>query len=130
MFHASFPDFLRDRSRSKRHYLSAVKFHELLARCCLGEMRETLVKDNICGLENNEVSRASLDQSRIRECIPDALEYACFHWLSHVAASEDGLSSVEGRIVDFFDVNVLRWIERMTLLGKLGLAITLLRMLE
>ena len=92
-------------------------------------MENMLVKDDICGLGNETTLNSSIDNSTVKQHISDALEYACTFWVSHVAEVEDW-SLLNGKLVKFFDVQVLRWIECMSLLGKLGVAVSSLRKLE
>ena len=105
----------------------------MLALRCF-ETMEASLKENLCGLEGNPPITA-IPSSTIEEHISEGLAYACTHWASHVmdaAATQkddtgDNLSEGVRRL---FDHNLLRWIECMSLLGQLNIAISVLRQLE
>lgn len=44
-FHASLPDFLRDRTRSSKYFIDANNRHDDLARCCLRILTELIPQD-------------------------------------------------------------------------------------
>ncbi|KAK7461664.1 hypothetical protein VKT23_008091 [Stygiomarasmius scandens] len=87
IFHASFPDFLFDRTRSgPEHHLDAGEAHQFLAEKCLELLSGWLTKDNICGLKDKSKKVSEAD---IKTHIPEALEYACTNWISHFLQSKD-----------------------------------------
>jgi hypothetical protein len=131
IFHASFRDFLIDSGRSKDHFLDLQESHHLLASCCLQFMEKSLIVDNICGIDSKDTPRSSIEHSAIQNSISSTLEYACASWLSHVMElSAELVRALEDHIIAFFDHCILRWIECMAWLGRLGDAVTSLRALE
>jgi hypothetical protein len=130
-FHASFPDHIHDPKRSGNNFLDLSKSHQLLALRCFETMQKSL-KENICHLEDN-FPITQISSSTIAEHISEGLAYACTHWVSHVmgATQEDhAADNLYERVRQLFDHNLLHWIECMSLLGRLGIAISTLRSLE
>jgi hypothetical protein len=131
IFHASFRDFLVDQGRSKDHFLDLQESHYLLACYCLQFIKKTLLEDNICGIDSKDTPKSSIDLSTIQKSISSTLEYTCTSWLSHVMElSAELVGFLEGHIIAFFNYHILRWIECMAWLGRLGDAVTSLRALE
>jgi WD40 repeat protein len=129
VFHASFPDFLADPQRSCKFYLDPAVSHQMLAERCLRIIQSELKNDNVCKLGGKNVPIAAITRSIVKTYVSDALEYACTFWLSHLAEA-NSLESLEDPVMEFFDELVLRWIECMSLLGKLDLAVMHLRKVE
>ncbi|KAF4612632.1 hypothetical protein D9613_011804 [Agrocybe pediades] len=76
ILHASFPDFMFDKTRSHRFYCDPGKFHSSLSGFCFDVMHKEL-RFNICGLETSFLfdSNAPELQQKIRTNITDALFY-------------------------------------------------------
>ena len=83
--HTSFRDFLTDAQMSGDFYIDLGEAHCQLTYSCLGQMLHNL-KFNICNLETSYLFNDSISdlQSRINECIPSALFYACRFWDDHL----------------------------------------------
>jgi hypothetical protein len=130
-FHASFSDFMTSKERSGSNYLNLSQCHQWMALQCLALIHP--LKENICGI-SEQISNAEIGQSKIKEHISDGLAYACIYWSFHASQ----IILVEGNItVDvgivlqrFFSDNVLQWIECMSLLCQLHIAIKGLQNLE
>jgi hypothetical protein len=127
-FHASFPDYIHNSKRSGNNFLDPSKSHRFLALRCFETMQMSL-KENICCLDENLM----VTEIPITEHISEGLTYACIHWPSHVIGATqegDALDNLYERVRRLFDHNLLHWIECMSLLGQLGIAISALRQLE
>ena len=130
-FHASFPDYITDHTRSREHFLDPSKSHRRLALHCLDLMQKRL-RTNICHLEGRPPN-TDIPPSVITKFIPEGLAYACTHWAFHVAdINLDGgvPNDIFEAVLRFFDNNVLQWMECLSLLGHLQVAITSLRRME
>lgn len=125
IFHASFPDFLADSSRSHDHHLSTQQSHQFLAYQCLKLLAHLLSKD-ICQLRHKNEQGSQADTKKY---ISEALEYACINWITHYLESED-LTVLEKLIDIFFQQLALHWVECMALIGKLDIAVSMLQKLE
>ena len=128
--HTSFRDFLTDVKMSGDFYIDLGDVHHQLVHSCLGQMLHNL-KFNICNLETSYLSNDSFSdlQSRINECIPPALFYACCFWDDHLehVCFEQGLVT---KVQLLFEDKFLFWLEVLSLTSTLGLAAPALRSLE
>ena len=128
VFHKSFPDFLTDRTRCKdqRFFVDPSVHHADILFSCLGLMEKRL-KKNICGLDDYAVLREVEDLSERREtCIGSSLEYACRFWTRHLASVPgDGphAKRVQEAMEEFFARHLLYWIEVLSIVGHLGVAV-------
>jgi hypothetical protein len=127
-FHASFPDFLHTHSRSGTHHILETQAHYYMLRLCLNIFDSTL-KRNICELHSNNVCLQDIHPSP-SSMIPKALQYACTSWLVHLDCILEFQELDESQVLNFFNTNVLHWIECMALLGKLEDATHLLYRIE
>ena len=130
-FHGSFTDFITTEERSGEHFLEPSKSHQMLGLHCLGLLQSSLM-ENIGQLEgllrlSNTVSSSVKDQ------IPEVVVYACINWASHMV-NINARGEVEREVWDelysFFDEKLLQWFECLSLLNRLGDAITSLQKLE
>ena len=128
IFHKSFPDFLMDQKRCTdlRFFVDPQIHHSKIMLSCLKLMRGRL-RRNICGLDDYTTLSEVPDLSNLRkDCIGDALEYACCFWTKHllrIPGSGPGIEEVQEAIEKFFTTGLLFWIEVLILLGKLDIGI-------
>ncbi|KAG8740895.1 hypothetical protein FRC10_003783 [Ceratobasidium sp. 414] len=113
--HASFPDYMLNRERSKEYFCNTSTHHQLLALRCFDVMKK-LLRFNICNLESSYVLDADVPDlpARIDDAVPLHLLYACCHWADHLcgAGTEEGLIASSG---DFLSNRVLFWLEVLNL---------------
>jgi NACHT domain len=130
-FHASFPEYVTDHKRSRDNFVDSSETHQWLALHCLNLMQKRL-RTNICRLGGRPPNH-DIPRSAITKFIPEALAYACTCWALHVANTcfnEARLVGMYEAVLLFFDNKVLQWVECLSLIGRLPVAITLLRRLE
>jgi hypothetical protein len=131
-FHTSFPDCLTESTRSHQHFLPSSESHQMLAKSCLSLMNSSL-KENICDLDgrpaNNDIANETISAH-----ISEGLAYACVYWASHLTAAgkEDfqAEDDVRNLLNEFLRDHVLHWMECLSLLGRLNIAIESLREIE
>jgi hypothetical protein len=132
-FHASFPDFLHDASRSKEYHIHEVDAHYIMLGLCLDVLDSSpALKQDICDIRKNTVHISKISHSSL-ESISKALEYSSIYWLVHlnqVLKSKDGKEQDITQVLNFFNTRILHWIECMALLGRLGDSVRLLRQIE
>ena len=132
-FHVSFTDFITTEKRSGEHFLDPSKSHHMLGLHCLALLQSSLL-ENICQSEGLSGSlNVDVYPSAVRFQIPEALVYACINWGSHVANIKSGgevAREVRDALYSFFDEKLLQWFECLSLLTRLGDAISSLRKLE
>ena len=128
VFHPSFIHFLSDRTRCKdeRFFINTSVHHKNMLFSCIDLMKEQLKKE-ICDLEDYAVLSEVRDLSvRRKTCIGASLEYACRFWTRHLASlSGDGphVERVREAIDEFFTTHLLCWIEVLSIVGCLEVAI-------
>ena len=130
IFHPSFRDFLlvEKRCQDTRFTIPEGRTHAQLASYCLKIMLRHL-KRNICGTGNDAVLNSEIPdlESKLRECVPPALSYACQHWgdhLSQSASDADLWKELVERLSEFASTKLLYWIEVLSLEGRFPLCIS------
>jgi hypothetical protein len=126
--HASFQEFLTDKSFSGDFFVEVTKVqHRDLALASLRVMERGL-RFNICDLESSYIPNREDTglPRRIKTSIPLHLSYSCRYWATHVHKTDfdDELAKT---IRSFFDnERLLFWIEVLGLLNAISGAITVL----
>ena len=99
---------------------------------CLKKMVEQL-RFNICGLEDSRLANSEVEDLplRIKENIPDALQYSCLYWSNHLCFTPDtGDRRVWESVRKFFEgPYALFWIEVLSIMGMLRIGLVGLRKL-
>ena len=123
-FHKSFPDFLTDPNRCKdeKFLVKPLIHHGEILLSCLRLMEKKLQR-NICNLDDYAVlTEIKGLPTHKKDCIGDALGYACQFWTKHllgVPNSSSCVQEVQGAIDKFFVTHFLHWIEVLVLVGNL-----------
>ncbi|KEP47128.1 WD40-repeat protein (notchless protein), related protein [Rhizoctonia solani 123E] len=128
--HASFKDFISDSSRSGSFYIPLDQCQVDPAASCLKLMKREL-RFNICQLESSHLLNSQVPdlKLRIQSHIRPTLKYACLHWIDHFICSPNQ-AKVEA-ITQFMEgPQLMYWIEVLSLLGRLDVAIGGLANLE
>ncbi|KAG8994730.1 hypothetical protein FRB94_009685 [Tulasnella sp. JGI-2019a] len=144
LIHPSFPNFLTTSSRctDTRFFVDSAIQHSRLALICLNHMNNLLERD-MCNIGflptlNSEVKDLEV---QLRNAVPLHLRYSCYNWASHMAlskprgAAEAGVhEAVALELVHALDTFVckklLYWLEALSLLSRLDVAIPLLKLAE
>jgi hypothetical protein len=124
IFHASFPDFLSDSARSQQYHLVPKVSHHFMAKWCLEHLTRSLIKDNICGLDNKNIHVSNVDTTNLSQ----AFQYACTYWIFHLLEAET-LGPLDVMVTSFLEKLALMWVECMSLLGRLDMAVKMLKKL-
>ena len=86
---------------------------------------------NICKLEDSRLANADVKdlQSRIKQKIPDPLQYSCLHWTNHLSFTpNNGDWRVWGSLKEFFEgLYPLFWIEVLSIMGMVPIGAPSLR---
>ena len=118
ILHASFFDFIRNQSSSSKHYLDPCTSHKSLALQCLSLIdREWSSRINVSYLTR-----------RRHEEISEYIGYACCSWAFHFTQA-DHISGSD-TLKDFFERHLLRWMDCLSILGKLEIAMDSLSKLK
>ncbi|KAJ7480978.1 hypothetical protein FB451DRAFT_155281 [Mycena latifolia] len=127
--HASFTDYLTDprRSGGKPWAINPKTDHYALAVGCLRILRREL-RFNICGLEDSHRRNADVADmaDRVAKLISPQLSYASCFWYNHI--EETPFDQFIGQEVGKFLQDLfLYWLEVLSLLGRIPIAIAALR---
>ncbi|KAG2350100.1 hypothetical protein BDR05DRAFT_955961, partial [Suillus weaverae] len=121
--HASFYDFLTDKSRSRDFFVDRTLVQGDLAFASLRVMdSERGLRFNICSLENSYLPNSSVPEleKRVKDSISTELSYSCRFWGTHVKAMSFE-SSLAKEVEAFFDgERLLWWLEALALMKSLG----------
>ncbi|KAF9544649.1 hypothetical protein CPC08DRAFT_402242 [Agrocybe pediades] len=111
ILHASFPDFLFDKSRSLRFHCNLGEFHASLSGFCFDVMHKEL-RFNICDLETSFLFDSDVPnlQQKIEENISDALFYSCKYWGNHLVKGNFA-EDIHTKLVCFLETCLLFWME-------------------
>jgi hypothetical protein len=127
-YHASFPDFIFDPTRSNFR-LGEDKFefscnerahHKLLAESCFHVMKSGL-RFNIGDIESSflfDGNNADALSEKVNNNISAVLKYSSGNWTHHLPSPQlVNTNNLRQCIWDFLQIRVLFWIEAMNLLG-------------
>ena len=125
IIHPSFPDFLADPSRCihSEFLVRPQLHHTILTKRCMQILNASL-RENPCDLQDRLLLNIVVDDlpARVSRYIPAHVQYAARYWPFHISEAwvdEDLLSLIES----FFNTHLLHWIEMLSLLGALDVAI-------
>jgi hypothetical protein len=126
--HASFHDFLLGKAKSMGldFWVDEQDAHRTLAKSCLSLMRSTL-RRNLLQLTDQRVSVTAVNPDQICKNLPQAVRYACTHWVEHL---EKGSGLLDEDDHQFLHKHFLPWLEAMAWMGELSKAIVAIIALE
>ncbi|KAI9376536.1 WD40-repeat-containing domain protein [Aspergillus egyptiacus] len=134
--HQSVRDFLLDNSRCRiapEFWIDMQDTHSELLEKCLATMDH--LKQDICKMKAPGFRVAELAPGKVEECLPLHVQYACRHWVDHLAALDDikpeSASLADGGPVHRFMQNkFLFWLEALSVMKHLTLSIHQLNKLQ
>ncbi|OCB91049.1 WD40 repeat-like protein [Sanghuangporus baumii] len=112
----SFLAFMSNRYRSGWISVDIGSVNVTIARRCLDTMR-TGLKFNMCDLESSYLENKAISDlaCRVKENIPESLQYSYSYWMEHIAQGRDG-RVLQGFVVDLLSsTRFLYWIEVLSL---------------
>jgi hypothetical protein len=130
--HASFRDFITIPERSGPYCVDLSPQHLRLAHACIRVMR-TQLKFNICHLQTSYLRNHEIIglEDLTKRHISDSLSYSCQFWPDHVHLSlQSENSALFDELRRFLEENLMFWLEVMSLLGRLAIALSGLRLLR
>jgi NACHT domain len=131
--HLSVIEFLTGSSCPSEFRVDMQQANAELSLCCLTTMTKEL-KFNICELETSLLANTEIKEldSRVNLKIPDALQYSCMHWSSHLCSDSAPASVEVSTLLDEFltGPRPLYWMEVMSVMGKVPVAILALRQMK
>ena len=129
IYHPSFPDFITDPKRCKDLDLVIIpkEHHRRLVIQCLTHMMKQLKRD-ICDIRDPSKLNSEVEnlQERVEVAIPPWVRYAMLHWGSHLEKTPYGDAETKEHLELFCMKSLLHWVEALSVLGQLKIAIPLL----
>ena len=121
--HTSFRDFLINKEKSGDFFIVPRDAHYALAHSCLSLVLRDL-RFNICNIESSYLANKDIQdlEARVSKHLPPALLYACRFYDDHLEqlGFETDLFS---KLRAFFKTNFLSWLEVLSLMGDMRLAL-------
>ncbi|KZS97342.1 WD40 repeat-like protein, partial [Sistotremastrum niveocremeum HHB9708] len=111
-FHASFPDFLSQESRSKQYFLESGQSHHMLTRQCFTLLNGFFTTKQF----------VSIHPSTLITPTSDALRYSSSFWAFHLSGCNDIDVEVQNLLSWFLKNHILHWLEYLHYLGQLHIA--------
>ncbi|EGU71688.1 hypothetical protein FOXB_17803, partial [Fusarium oxysporum f. sp. conglutinans Fo5176] len=129
LLHLSFRDYLVDpREKEKNEFWVDEKVtHRRLTSNCLRVMRGAL-RENMCGLSFPGVRRSTVDRLQLARCLAPEVQYACLYWVYHQTVVEYEQDDSQ-QVYRFLSTHFLHWLEAMSLIGRIGESLDILRSL-
>jgi hypothetical protein len=132
LMQSAFREFLTDHERSKHFSINPILHHGDLAQFCL-TIATRMLKQDMCSLGDLSFSQPNSSYSdlaaRCNNTIPSALRYACRHWASHLLHTSFR-TSVVSNLRTFADKSLKPWIETLSLLDELHLAVMSMKIVK
>lgn len=129
LHHPSFRDFLlnKDRRNDPNFWVDEKEAHRALAEDLI-QLMSTALKQDICGVDSPGALATNIEASRLEQCLPPEVQYACLYWVQHLQKSGIQLQDND-QVHQFLREHVLYWLEALGWMRRLreGIhAITLL----
>jgi hypothetical protein len=130
LHHPSFRDFLLDKTRcnDSNFWVNERQAHQTLAESCIRLMSMSL-KQDICGLDAPGILLAEVESSRVEECLPPEVQYACLYWIEHLEKSDAQLHDND-QVQQFLQTHVLHWLEALSWMRRMSEGILTIKSLE
>jgi hypothetical protein len=118
LHHPSFRDFLLNKERcgDSNFQVDEKQAHRMLAYDCIRLMSNAL-KQDVCGRKAPGTLVTNVKSSRIEQCLPPEVKYACLYWIQHLQKSGTLLYDND-QVHQFLQVHLLHWLEALGWIGK------------
>jgi hypothetical protein len=128
LHHPSFRDFLlnKDRCGDPHFGVNEKQAHTALADACMRLMSTTLKRD-IFGLHRPGALTNDVESSRVEQCLPPAVQYACLYWVQHLQRSG---AQLYNQVHQFLREHLLHWLEALSCMRTTSQGILALTSLE
>ena len=130
LHHPSFRDFLLDKNRcgDSDFWVEEKQAHQMLADSCIQLMSTSLKKD-ICGVHSPGWLATDVESSRLEQCLPPEVQYACLYWVQHLQKSGTQLYDND-QVHQFLKVHLLHWLEALGWMRRVSEGILAISSLE
>jgi AAA ATPase domain len=119
--HASFPEFLTDKSQSGEFFVDLSQIHNDLVAASLGVMKDEL-EFNICQLPSSYLSNSEIPDfdHLVKKRISPELSYSCRFWTDHLRRAQFNAVLADAIRELFNHERLLFWIEILSLLKTIN----------
>ncbi|KAF2192389.1 HET-domain-containing protein [Zopfia rhizophila CBS 207.26] len=130
LHHPSFRDFLLDKERcgDANFWVDKKQAHRTLAASCI-QLMSTSLKQDICGVNAPGALVDDVESSRVEQCLPPEVQYACVYWIGHLQKSGAQLSDND-QVHQFIQVHFLHWLQALSWMRKVSEGIHAVASLE
>jgi hypothetical protein len=128
LHHPSFRDFLLNKDRCGDFWVDKKEAHQILTTSCIQLLSQTLKKD-ICEMHAPGSQACQVESSRIEECLPPEVQYACLYWVQHLQRGGSQVRDSE-EAHRFLQAHLLHWLEALGWMGKASEGIQAISFLE
>lgn len=130
LHHPSFRDFLvnGERCTDVRFLIDESQSHADLTSGCIQIMSKELRRD-ICNLCELGILSEDVSRSRVKDSIPEPLDYACQYWVDHVKQSVHSIGD-DSETFGLLKKHFTHWLEALSLTRKLRSGILSINTLE
>ncbi|KAI0043734.1 hypothetical protein FA95DRAFT_1597790 [Auriscalpium vulgare] len=127
--HSSFVDYVTDATqcRDRTFFIDKAAANQTIAEGCFGVMSRMLRRD-LCDTKHPYLDNSDVMPEVLALSIPDTLRYACRYGMAH--AVEHLNEALVKHIDEFLRETLLEWIEAMSLMDCMDVAIPTLRSLQ
>lgn len=117
LLHSSSRDFLLAPGKHVRvdFWIEEATAHARMLTGCLAVMRGFL-KEDMCDLPQGKREGSNVDPEAIGSFIPEEIQYACRHWISHFEKARGNSSAHD--VPAFLDDYFLHWTEALALVRR------------
>jgi len=77
------------------------------------------LKQYICVQEAPGALLADVESSRVEQCLPSEIQYACLYWIQHLQKSGAQLSDND-QVHQFLQEHLLHWLEALSWMQKIS----------
>jgi hypothetical protein len=87
------------------------------------------LKQDVCVQEAPGTLMVDVESSRIEQCLPLEIRYACLYWIQHLQKSDAQLCDND-QVHQFLQVHLLHWLEALGWIGNASEGILAILSLE
>jgi hypothetical protein len=130
LLHPSFRDFLlnKDRCGDPNFHVDKKQAHRTLTDSCIRRMTIAL-KQDICDQRAPGVLATDVKSTRVEQCLPREVQYACLYWVQHLQRSDEQLHD-DGQVHQFLQAHLLYWLEALSWMRRTSEGIIAITSLE
>ena len=106
----------KERCGDPHFWIDEKQAHQTIVNKTLYLMTKSL-KQDICSLDTQGVCVTEIDSSRVRQYLPQEIQYVCLFWIQHLQNSSSQVY-VDVQVHQFLKAHVLHWLEALSWMQK------------